>query len=110
MASVRAVDVKTHSLVIDHDLGVTPLERKPGPPERLPGMTVGIVEVHGDAPHGGERHPDGDEILYVFSGRLQVTTESEPDRPVELGPGDACIVPKGEWHRAQHGRFPIVPR
>lgn len=99
MASLRPVDVDTHSLVIDHALGVTPLERKPGPPVRLPGMTVGLVEVLADAPHGGEQHPDGDEILYVFRGRLRVTTESEPDAPLELGPGQACIVPQGEWHQ-----------
>lgn len=99
MGSVRLVDVGTHSLVIDHDLSISPLERKPGPPERLPGMTVGVVEVLADAPHGGENHPDGDEILYVFQGRLEITMESDPDRPIELGPGDACIVPRGEWHR-----------
>ena len=52
-----------------------------------------------DAPHGGEVHPDGDEILYVVSGRLRVTGESEPNASLVLGAGEACIVPKGEWHR-----------
>lgn len=85
--------------MIDHDLNVSPLERKPGPPERLPGMTVGVVEVLADAAHGGENHPDDDEILYVFQGRLEITMESDLDRPIELGAGDACIVPRGEWHR-----------
>ena len=56
MGSVRLVDVGSHSLVIDHDLSISTLERKPGPPERLPGMTVGVVEVMADAPHGGENH------------------------------------------------------
>ena len=54
-----------------------------------------------DAPHGGEVHPDGDEILYVISGKVRVVGDSEPDAPVELGPGDACIVPRGEWHRVK---------
>ena len=62
-------------------------------------MTVGIVTMAHDAPHGGEVHPDGDEILYVISGKLRVTTESEPNAAIELCPGQACIVPKGEWHR-----------
>jgi len=62
-------------------------------------MTIGIVTMSHDAPHGGEVHPDGDEILYVISGRLRVTGESEPKAPIEMGPGDACIVRRGEWHR-----------
>ena len=33
-----------------------------------------------------DRLHDGDEILYVISGKV-------------LGTGQACIVPKGEWHR-----------
>jgi len=71
----------------------------PGAPERIDGLTVGFLTITHDAPHGGEIHPDGDEILIVISGRLRVTGESEPDAPLELGPGDACIVHKGEWHR-----------
>jgi len=62
-------------------------------------MTIGIVTMSRDAPHGGEIHPDGDEILYVISGKLRVTGESEPNTPIEMGPGDACIVRRGEWHR-----------
>ncbi len=62
-------------------------------------MTVGIQRVTEDAPHGGEMHPDGDEILYVISGRFRVIGDSEPDAPVELGPGDGCVVPRGEWHQ-----------
>jgi quercetin dioxygenase-like cupin family protein len=61
-------------------------------------MTIGIVTMVGDAPHRGEVHPDGDEILYVISGRLRVTGESEPNDSIEMGPGDACIVRRGEWH------------
>jgi quercetin dioxygenase-like cupin family protein len=52
--------------------------------------------MQGDAPHGGEVHPDGDEVLYIISGRVRVTGDTSD--PVELGPGDACIVARGEWH------------
>lgn len=62
-------------------------------------MTVGIVTMTEDAPHGGEVHPDGDEILYVVSGRLRVSCESDPGGELILGPGQACVVPKGEWHK-----------
>ena len=43
-------------------------------------------------------HPDGDELLYVVAGRVDVIGDSDAD-PLALAPGDACIVPKGEWHR-----------
>jgi quercetin dioxygenase-like cupin family protein len=61
-------------------------------------MTVGIETIVDDAPHRGEVHPDGDEILYVVSGRLRVAGESDPNMTLELGAGEACIVRKGEWH------------
>jgi mannose-6-phosphate isomerase-like protein (cupin superfamily) len=101
MSKITRVDVSRFLLDIHRDLSVTPRERKPGPPERIDGTTLGIQTVTEDAPHGGEIHPDGDEILYVISGRVRVIGESAPDAPVELGPGDACIVARGEWHRVQ---------
>ena len=76
-----------------------PRKSSPGPPERIDGMTVGIVTMTEDAPHGGEVHPDGDEFLYIVSGRVRITVESDPDAELVLGPGGACIVPKGEWHK-----------
>ncbi|XOV90788.1 MAG: cupin domain-containing protein [Pseudomonadota bacterium] len=44
-------------------------------------------------------HPDGDEILHVISGKVRVSCDSSPDEDLILGPGDTCIVPKGEWHK-----------
>jgi len=101
MKGITPVDASRHSFDVHRDLSVTTRARAPGPPERIDGMTVGIVTMANDAPHGGEVHPDGDEILYVISGRLRVTGESEPDASIELGPGDACIVHRGEWHRVR---------
>lgn len=101
MARITRVDVKRSSLDVRRDLSVNVRERKPGPPERIDGMTLGIVNMSHDAPHGGEVHPDGDEILYVIQGRLRVTGDSDPAAPVELGPGDACVVSRGEWHRVE---------
>ena len=98
MNEITTVDVSRYSFDVHRDLSVTTRARRPGPPERIDGMTVGIVTMANDAPHGGEVHPDGDEILFVISGRLRVTGDSEPNTPIELGPGDACIVHRGEWH------------
>ena len=98
MSAITPVDVTRFVFDIRRDHSVVTRERKPGRPERIDGMTVGIVHVAGESPHGGEMHPDGDEILYVVSGRLRLTGDSAPDAPLELGPGQACIVRKGEWH------------
>ena len=96
---IHRIDASKHVFDIRRDLSISARARKPGPPERIDGVTLGVVDMSGDAPHGGEVHPDGDEVLIVLSGRIRVTGDSEPDSPVELGPGEACIVPQGEWHR-----------
>ena len=98
MTKLERVDVEQFKFDIHRDLSVSVRAHKYGPPERIDGMTVGIINVTGDAPHKGEVHPNGDEILYVVSGKFRVTGESSPDSPVELSAGDACIVRKGEWH------------
>ena len=98
MNRIVPVDTSRYLFDIHRDLSVTTRERRPGPPVRIDGMTVGVVTIVDDAPHRGEVHPDGDEILYVVSGRLRVVGESDPNMPVELGAGEACIVRKGEWH------------
>jgi mannose-6-phosphate isomerase-like protein (cupin superfamily) len=98
MNQIVAVDVTRFALDLHRDLSVTSRATKPGPPERIDGVTIGFVSVTANALHKGEVHPDGDEILYVISGRLRVIGESDPSVALDLGPGDACIVRKGEWH------------
>jgi len=45
-------------------------------------------------------HPDGDELLYLISGAVTVTLElAGGDVLVDLGAGDAVVVPKGVWHK-----------
>jgi mannose-6-phosphate isomerase-like protein (cupin superfamily) len=47
-----------------------------------------------------EMHPDGDEILYLTSGEIEVVIEENGvERSVILQKGIACIIPKGCWHR-----------
>ena len=38
--------------------------------------------------------------------RGRVTGDSNPDEPLRLGPGDACIVGHGEWHQV-HALEPV---
>ena len=101
MSNIVSADASQYSFDIGRDLSVSIRKREPGPPERIDGMTVGIVTMEHDAPHGGEVHPDGDEILYVISGRLRVIGDSAPNETLELGPGAACVVKRGEWHNVK---------
>ena len=101
MNTVIAVDVSQYCFDIDRDFSISAREQKPCPPARIDGMTLGIVTMESDAPHGGEMHPDRDEFLYVMSGRLRVTGEASSADLLELGPGAACIVKKGEWHQVE---------
>jgi len=80
------------------------IESVPGPPPRIDGFTVGAPTLTREPPHAGEMHPDGDELLYLISGRLTVVLEDqEPPRQVEMTPGQALIVPRGVWHRVLLG-------
>lgn len=78
------------------------LDVRSGPPRRVDGFSVGAPIMTRDAPHRGELHPDGDELLYVISGSVQVVLE-EPggERTVPVGPGQGLIVPRGVWHKVE---------
>jgi quercetin dioxygenase-like cupin family protein len=98
MPTIDLVDVNDSVLDIHPDWSVALRSRRPGPPERVDGMTVGIVTVEGEGPHGGECHPDGDEILYVISGELILHADAMAG-PVRVPAGKACVVRRGEWHK-----------
>jgi len=68
-------------------------------PQRIDGLTIGAPDLTSDPPHNGEVHPDGDELLYMVSGSVTVRLElPDGDQTVELGAGDAIVIPKGVWH------------
>ena len=70
------------------------------PPQRIDGFTIGAPQIAGDPPHDGEMHPDGDELLYLVSGAATVTLELPGGTTqVDLGAGDAIVVPLGVWHQ-----------
>jgi mannose-6-phosphate isomerase-like protein (cupin superfamily) len=82
------------------------VQPQPGGPVRVDGFSVGAPLMTGNAPHRGEMHPDGDELLYLVSGRIDVITEAGGDeanvgaeRVETLRPGQAILVPRGVWHR-----------
>jgi quercetin dioxygenase-like cupin family protein len=63
---------------------------------------IGLVRYCGEVPW--ERHLEGDELLYVLDGELDLKVLSEGE-PIDttLSAGSIFIVPKGLWHR------PIAP-
>lgn len=101
--TLRDLPVAGHVTGVDRAGTFTALPWDGGPPPRIDGFTLGVLHMDGDAPHDGERHPDGDELLFVVSGRMLVALD-EPVRDAvvkELGPGQGCVVPKGCWHRVR---------
>lgn len=62
------------------------------------GRMVMLFDGSGAGAHW-ERHPSGDEVVICLSGRMTVIREVDGQQdPVELGPGDAMINPRGIWH------------
>jgi len=98
----RRIDLAREVVGLDRSDRVARLvEQQPGrPPRRIDGVTIGAPWITGDAPHDGEMHPDGDEVLYLISGAMTVTLElGDEDVSVDLGAGDGLVVPKGVWHK-----------
>ncbi len=97
----RRIDLTTQVVGLAADGRARMVEQVPGrPPKRIEGFTVGAPHLTGDAPHDGEMHPDGDELLYMISAAVTVKLElSTGDDHIELGPGDALVVPRGVWHK-----------
>jgi mannose-6-phosphate isomerase-like protein (cupin superfamily) len=60
----------------------------------LNGQEVKLVKVQGEFPW--HHHDHEDEFFLVWKGRLRIEFR---DRIVELGPGEALVVPHGVEHR-----------
>jgi mannose-6-phosphate isomerase-like protein (cupin superfamily) len=49
-----------------------------------------------------ERHPAGDEVVVLLSGRVDLVQDLDgAEHVVELQPGQAVINPAGVWHTAR---------
>lgn len=98
--SITTFDLSQSTVGLWRD-GTSDVERNPqGPPRRVDGFVVGAPLMVRNAPHNGEMHPDGDELLYLISGRVDVIVEVDgAEQVVELAPGRGLVVPRGAWHR-----------
>ena len=73
-------------------------------PVKLDGRHIGLLTV--DLPgqrDEWEMHPDQDELLFLVDGAIDVflrkELESDVEQTIHFEAGEACLVPKGMWHR-----------
>ncbi|HEY1707602.1 MAG TPA: cupin domain-containing protein [Rhizomicrobium sp.] len=93
----HAVIDMAKSFVTLRESALETVANRPGPPQRIDGYSIGIWETDRPAPHNGEMHPDGDELIVVLDGRIVV--ECDGEAAVTVDAGQAHIVPRGVWHR-----------
>lgn len=66
---------------------------------QLAGRLIMAAAMTEDMTHW-EMHPAGDEVLLLLSGKVTVILEqADQDQEVDLDAGEACVVPRGCWHR-----------
>jgi len=99
MTGPKKFNPGTHTIGLGHDLLATKIPERPDPPVPVDGVTFGVAAMSENSPHGGEMHPDGDEVLYLIAGRARVVFLDTDDDDIEMQPGDGLVVPKGVWHR-----------
>ena len=92
-------DATADTVGLSHDLVAALVPMQADPPIPVDGLTIGIADMSENSPHGGEMHPDGDEVLYLISGHVNVVFEDDAFDDVDMHPGDGLVVPKGAWHR-----------
>ena len=98
MAGAVRFDPAVFTVGLSQEFAATLVPAQPDPPIPVTGTTFGVVTMTENAPHGGEMHPDGDEVLYLISGRVMVTLETNPIQQMEMTPGNGLVVPRGVWH------------
>jgi mannose-6-phosphate isomerase-like protein (cupin superfamily) len=95
--SARIIDLARSFIVLRANGSLEDKVQSAGRPPRLDGYSIGTWETDRPAPHNGEMHPDGDELLIVLAGTIIVEYDSHAE--VQVGEGKAHIVPRGAWHR-----------
>ena len=58
-----------------------------------------ILGEHRESWSSWERHPAGEELVVILSGRADLIQEIDGrEHRIELGPGQAASSPPGAWH------------
>lgn len=92
-------DPHEYAVGIGSDFTATMVPDRPDPQIPFAGAIFGVAHMTDNSPHGGEMHPDGDEVLYLVSGHIRVVFLASPEDDIEVRPGEGLIVPQGMWHR-----------
>lgn len=92
-------DPSRDTIGLNRGFDATRMSQQADPPIPFAGLTFGVASMSENSPHDGERHPDGDEILYLISGRVRVVFVASDDPDIVVNAGDGLVVPKGLWHR-----------
>jgi quercetin dioxygenase-like cupin family protein len=70
-------------------------------PQLSQGRILSVFDYPARAWPYWERHPTGEELVYLLSGDVEFFLDDDVRRwALTLGPGQAAIVPTGTWHRA----------
>lgn len=99
MNKVRRFNPATHTIGIARDLSAEQVAAQADPPVAVDGITFGVARMQENSPHNGEMHPDGDEVLYLISGQVNIVFEEKSEDDVAMQPGDGVVIPAGLWHR-----------
>jgi mannose-6-phosphate isomerase-like protein (cupin superfamily) len=75
-------------------------------PVQFDGRHVGVRTVESAGVRDEwEIHPEQDELLYLLEGAIDVFLRADLERSSEdtlhLRQGQACVIPKGMWHRQE---------
>jgi mannose-6-phosphate isomerase-like protein (cupin superfamily) len=103
--TLQTYDLSTTFLHLGGAGAATPLPVGPDFWANMPsilssGRMVSLLK-HDDDWRGWERHPAGDEVIAVLTGRMRFRLElPEGEATVDVPAGRCVIVPKGVWHTA----------
>ena len=110
MAAPTAFDLGTTYVRLEDDMGATRIEVDErfwadvmaGKRDDLDrGWVLGVFPYVEDW-RTAERHPAGDEIVYLLSGDVDlVLLVDGGEQCIALHAGAGCIVPRGAWHTAR---------
>ena len=99
-SGIRPFDFSSAQVALFPDGRSEVLHPVAGPPPSVDGFNVAAPLLTRNPPHGGEMHPDGDELIFLISGRFDLYAEEDGVETVTpVSAGQAVIVPKGVWHR-----------
>ena len=87
MNKPRRFDPEIHAVGLSREFGAGVIEAREDPGVPVDGATFGVASMSENSPHGGEMHPDGDEVLYLISGRVRVVLLDSEEEDIEVTPG-----------------------